>query len=300
MSNAPSEIRYRDRQTGELRTERVFGERELRWFYGNGRVGRWLAERVFARPAFNHLYGLFQRSRFSRRAIPAFVERLGVDVAEAERPVAEYSSLDAFFARRLRPGVRPLDPDPDALLSPADGRALAFEAVGDEGLRVKRSRVGLEELLGDAELARRYWGGGALVVRLAPVDYHRFHFPADGVASPSRRLGKVLHSVHPLALAGGAPSFRNKREVALLESERFGALALVEVGAMIVGSIEQTYRPGPVRRGEEKGCFHLGGSTVVVLTEPGRVHFDEDLLAASREELESYVRMGSRVGVGGG
>ncbi|HBP19747.1 MAG TPA: phosphatidylserine decarboxylase, partial [Planctomycetes bacterium] len=120
-------------------------------------------------------------------------------------------------------------------------------------------------------------------------------FPAAGRAGPSRPLEGPLHSVHPIALGGGAPSFVNKRSVCVLESEAFGPLALVEVGAMVVGTIEQTYRPGPVSRGEEKGTFHFGGSTVVLLAERGRLRLDEDLVRNSAEGIETYVRMGTRI-----
>src|SRR5690606_10594103 len=119
------------------------------------------------------------------------------------------------------------------------------------------------DLLADAALARRYRGGAALVVRLAPADYHRFHFPESGLAGPARPIPGPLHSVHPIALAGGAPSFRNRRHVTLIETERAGLVAMVEVGALLVGTIEQTYEPGPVTRGDEKGTFRMGGSTVV-------------------------------------
>lgn len=290
-----SEIRYKDRESGAWLTEQVFGERELRLFYESP-LGGLLTRGLFARAPFSHLYGRLKRSRRSKAQIPGFVARLGIDASEAERPLSDYDSLDAFFARRLRAGARPLDPDPLALLSPADGRTLVFPSVAaDERLRVKRSEVTPIELLGNAALANRFHRGAVVIVRLAPADYHRFHFPAAGRAGPSRPVDGPLHSVHPIALGGGAPSFKNKRAVCVLESESFGPLALIEVGAMVVGTIEQTYRPGPVARGEEKGTFHFGGSTVVLLAERGRLRLDEDLVQNSAEGVETYVRMGTRI-----
>ena len=290
-----SEICYKDRESGAWLTEQVFGEQELRLFY-ESRLGGLLERGLFSRAPFSHLYGRLKRSRRSKAQIPAFVQRLGIDASEAELPLSDYESLDAFFARRLHPGARPLDPDPTALLSPADGRALVFPSVAADGrLRVKRSEVSPLELLGSAALANRFHQGAVVIVRLAPADYHRFDFPAAGRAGPSRPLEGPLHSVHPIALGGGAPSFVNKRSVCVLESEAFGPLALVEVGAMVVGTIEQTYRPGPVSRGEEKGTFHFGGSTVVLLAERGRLRLDEDLVRNSAEGIETYVRMGTRI-----
>lgn len=290
-------VRYRDRESGALLTERVFSERELRFFYG-GRVGRFLTRFVFSRGPFNTLYGRRQRSRRSKGKIKAFVDRLGIDASEAARHLSDYESLDDFFCRTLRGGARPLDPDPDALLSPTDGRILVFpDLPAGALLTVKSSTVALSQLLVDPDLAARYAGGSAVILRLAPADYHRFHFPADGIASASQTHGSRLHSVHPIALAAGAPSFRNKRAISTLATERFGQLCIVEVGAMVVGTIVQTYVPGPVTRGQEKGTFRFGGSTVVLLAEPGRLRFDPDLIEASAKGLETYVKVGTRLGV---
>lgn len=286
----------RDRVTGALVPERVFGEAGLRAIYGQGLRARVL-RRVATSDAFNLAYGLVQRLPGRRAKVAEFVERLGIDASEAERPLADYPTLDAFFTRRLRPGARPIDPAPAHLVSPADGRALAWAEVGD--LPVKGARVSVAALLGDPALAARYRGGGALVVRLAPADYHRTHWPADGVAGPPTRLGGPLHSVHPIALGAGAPSFLNRRAVTALDAPGFGRLAIVDVGALLVGRLVESYAPGPVRRGEEKGHFRMGGSTTVVLSEPGAVAWDDDLLAATRDGVESRVVLGTRVGRGG-
>src|SRR5262249_54674511 len=135
---------------------------------------------------------------------------------------------------------------------------------------------------------------------LAAADYHRFHFPDDGDADSARSTGRALHSVHPIALDAGAPSFLNRRMVTLLRSRGFGTLAMVEVGALLVGTIVQTYRPGRVARGAEKGLFRFGGSTVVLLCEPGRVEVDPDLVEWSTldrpSSIETLVRMGTTIG----
>ncbi len=288
----------RDRITGALVPERVFGEAGLRTIYGQGLRAR-LLRRVATSGAFNLAYGLIQRLPGRRAKVVEFVERLGIDASEAERPLVDYPTLDAFFVRRLRPGARPVDPDPAHLVSPADGRALAWQELGGLELPVKGARVSVTALLGDPALAARYEGGGALVVRLAPADYHRTHWPADGVAGPPALLGGPLHSVHPIALGAGAPSFLNRRAVTTLDAPGFGRLAIVDVGALLVGRLVESYAPGPVRRGEEKGHFRMGGSTTVVLSEPGAVAWDDDLLAATRDGVESRVVLGTRVALRG-
>jgi phosphatidylserine decarboxylase len=294
-----TELCIRDRQSGRTDVERVYDEARMRWLYGRP-LGRALLQAIVTRPWFSKLYALGRRSGRSRAAIAAFAAEAGIDAAEAERPLADYGSIDDFFSRRLRPGARPVDPDPRHLVCPADGRLLVVPRLASGPLPVKRTQVDVGVLLGDRALARRYVGGCGFVVRLAVADYHRFHFPDGGAASPSRTIAGRLHSVHPIALDAAAPAFANQRAVSLLDSDGFGRIALVEVGALTVGTIVQTYRPGRVERGAEKGTFRMGGSTLVMLLEPGAVVVDEDLVAASalgaEGAIESRVRMGTRIG----
>jgi len=291
---AVREIRYRIRATGELATERVFGREALEFFYSS-RGGRLLGRLLASNRVASRWYGWLQRRPSSRRKIPRFVRSLGVDAEEAERPPDEYDSLDAFFTRKLRPGSRPIDPDPDRLITPADGRIRVVPRLREPWLSVKGSTVRLEDLLADGTLARRYAEGAVLLIRLAAADYHRFHFPDAGVASAPWAAGRRLHSVHPIALDAGAPSFENKRMLTRLETRAFGDLLQIEIGALTVGTIQQTFRPGPVERGQEKGFFRFGGSAIVLLIEPGRIELDEDLLRDSADGIETRVRMGESI-----
>jgi phosphatidylserine decarboxylase len=291
------ETLYFDRVAGVTRREPVFGGRTLAFLYER-HIGRFLVDSILSRRIPNHLYGWLQRRLSTRARIQTFVDSLGIDVDEAEQPPGGYRSLDHFFTRRLKPEARPIDLRPEHLISPADGRALAFAVLRGRTLPVKGADLSLTDLLGDASMADKYADGAALVIRLAPADYHRFHFPDSGIAGPVREIEGALHSVHPIALGAGAPSFRNKRQVALLETRSFGQLVLVEVGALCVGTIVQTYRPGPVERGTEKGLFRFGGSTIVVLAEAGRIAIDADLIENTKQGLETLVRMGTRIAHG--
>jgi phosphatidylserine decarboxylase len=293
---AVSAVRYRDRVSGELVTETIFSERELRWFYEDP-VGSRVFATLLNRRAFCWLYGKLQDLPSSRRKIPAFVATHGIDVAEAEQP--EYPSFNAFFSRRLRPGARPFCPDPDDFPSPGEGKVLVFPRLhnGDR-LPVKGARLTLEALLGSADEAAPFIGGTALVLRLAPYDYHRFHFPDDGIPVATREIPGRYHSVSPIALTRVPDLYaRNKRQVTVFESRHFGRIGYVEVGAICVGTIIQTFSPGQaVSRGDEKGHFRFGGSTLVLLFQPGVIEFDDDLVRDSAEGLEVQVRAGSRIG----
>lgn len=291
-------LHYRDRATGEIRREVVPAEAWVRWLYGT-RPGRLCGRALFGLSLVSRMTGWWQSSRWSRRHIHRFAACYGIDLGELADPVDELRSFNAFFTRRLKPGLRPFAASPDALCSPADGRALVFPALKDGvNFPLKGTRVSPADLLADAPLADRYRNGAALVVRLAPADYHRFHFFDDAQAQRARLIPGRRDSVNPIALATRPELFAtNKRAVTLLETERFGSVAQVEIGAFGVASIVQTYTAGPVRRGQEKGFFQFGGSTVVLLLEPGIVVFDSDLVRDSATGLEVWVRTGEKLGV---
>jgi phosphatidylserine decarboxylase len=291
MATSWTETRFVHRETGELRTERVYGERELRILYGTW-WGAALLHAVAKRSWLSRFAAVMNRSSMSRHKIPSFIARYGIDATEAELPAAAYPSLDAFFARKLKPETRPIDANPLHLAAPAEGRALAFAALPQGRLNVKGSTVDIADL---ADVPIGFEPGACFVIRLAPCDYHRFHFPVDGEASAAQHRGRNLHSVHPIALTAGAASFRNKRNVSIIENTSCGPLLQIEVGALSIGSIVQTYAPGPVKKGQEKGYFHFGGSTVVLLCERGRVAPDQDLLDTTAAGLETLIKVGTRI-----
>lgn len=289
-------VEYRDRMTGARLHERVYAAEQLEYLYGTP-TGKLLLQVFLSRRTFSWLYGFTKRTRRSREQIRRFIETLEVDTSEVEKSIGAYESLDEFFSRRLVPGARPVDPNPDHLLSPCDGRALAWQSLGGRELVVKNTRTTMAALLADPALAREFADPAVLLVRLAAADYHRCHFPADGAASSPRVAGNRLHSVHPIALEAGAPSFANYRMVTRIDSDGFGPLLIVEVGALTVGSIVQTFTPSRVTRGQEKSYFRFGGSALLMFAQAQRVQFDDDLIGATSEGLESRVRVGTRVGV---
>ena len=289
-------VNYRDRATGAILRERVYAAEQLEFLYGHP-IGKQLLNHVLTRRTFSWLYGFLKRSRWSRNQIPEFIETLGVDTTELEKPIGDYRSIDEFFSRKLRPGARPVDPNPDHLLSPCDGRALAWQRLGGSELVVKNTRTTIAELIAGTADPKEFADAAVLLVRLAAADYHRCHFPADGTAFEPRAVGKRLHSVHPIALEKGAPSFANYRVVTRMENDDFGPLLIVEVGALTVGSIVQTFTPSRVKRGQEKSYFRFGGSALLLLAQENRIAFDDDLVRSTIEGVESRVRMGTRVAV---
>lgn len=291
-------IRFRNRATGRIETESIYGEAWLRWAYETP-VGRAALRLVGARPFFSRWYGWRMDRPASRSRVLPFIRQFQLDPAEfADRPET-FRTFNEFFFRRLAPGTRPIDPEPLAAVFPADGRHLGFaDLSAADRFYVKGQRFDLGAFVRDEALARRFAGGTAVFSRLCPVDYHRFHFPVAGVPGAPRLVDGPLWSVNPVALGRRlAYLWENRRWQCRFETAGFGEVLMTEIGATNVGSAEHTYTPHrPVAKGDEKGFFRFGGSAVLTLFEPGRIQLAPDLLAATREGLELYARVGERLG----
>ncbi len=286
-------VGVRDRARDTVTEERQFGSAALRLLYDSRWGGPLRALAV--RPLVSELAALPRRGSRSARDIAPFCADYGVAVDDFVRPPGGWASFADFFVRDWVAGARPLPDDPDVLLSPADAKLLVVPLGADPGLVVKEVAYRLEDLLGDAALAARFAGGWAFVLRLTVDDAHRYVHAASGTCRGHRRLGGVLHTVGPRA--GRRPVLaQNRREYAVVDTDRFGTLVQAEIGAILVGRIRNHACRGDVRRGSEKGRFELGGSTVVLLCEAGRVIPDADLVAWSSRGVETRVRAREPIG----
>jgi phosphatidylserine decarboxylase len=299
MSAEP--IRYFHRTKKTVETEQVYGEAWLRWTYGNP-LGRFGLELVIKRALLSRIYGWRMNRRYSSQKILPFIDKYDLDVDEFAKSAFSFKTFNDFFFRALKPGVRPIVAGERIAVLPADGRHLAIPLIdAGAGFYAKGQRFNLKAFLRDDALASEFNGGAMLISRLCPVDYHRFHFPVAGTPGEPRLINGWLYSVSPIALRKNlAYLWENKRVVTLIESPGFGRVAMVEIGATMVGSILQTYVPGrAVAKGEEKGLFKFGGSCVVTLFRSGRIRFDADLVEHSANQLEVYAKMGDRLGEAG-
>ncbi len=234
-------------------------------------------------------------------AIPIikFIADYEINAFEFAKSPFDFKTFNEFFHRALKPETRPISPGANIAVFPADGRHLAFLDIDRaDGFYVKGAKFSLEELLGDAELSSRLAGGSMLISRLCPSDYHRFHFPVAGIPAEAQLAGGSLYSVNPIALRRNIQYLvRNKRYVTKVDSSLFGTVAMVEVGATNVGSIVEGFVPGrPVLKGEEKGFFAFGGSCVITIFGRSRIVFDADIVNQSAAHIETYARMGDRLG----
>lgn len=290
-------VRYFNRQTGSLETEQIYGERWLRLAYEY--PGSSILQQFVKRAFFSRWYGRRMAKPKTRRLVSPFIEQFGLDPEEFADPPDSFASFNDFFVRKLKEVARPIDADPNNIVFPCDGRHLGFQNVSTvEAVFVKGQRFDLAALLGSRELAEGYAGGSLVLSRLCPIDYHRFHFPEGGTPSSPELRNGFLFSVSPLALRRNlAYLWENKRVLTKLETQAFGTILILEIGATNVGSITQTFTPGePVERGQEKGYFAFGGSSIITLLEPGRITLAEDLVHYSARQTELYAPMGTVLG----
>ncbi|MFV0590515.1 MAG: phosphatidylserine decarboxylase [Draconibacterium sp.] len=287
-------IKYIERASGETKTENVPGEGMLKWLYASA-TGKAALHLLVKRKIVSALGGWYMNTGRSAKRIPDFVKEHNIDLNEYEISTVEgYKTFNQFFYRKLKPGARPIGED---IVSPADGKILVFPALNDvSSFFVKGSEFTLSSFLHNEELAKKYANGSMCIVRLAPPDYHRYHFPAPGVASESVKIKGHYFSVSPLALRGSLEIFcQNKREYSILATEGYGDILIMDVGATMVGSIIQTYQSGKVDKGDEKGYFAFGGSTLVLLFEKGKIRFSPDLIENTDQKLETSIKMGETI-----
>jgi len=296
--NNPFGLTYYDRPSGEQKTERVFAAGFLYWSY-NSRLGRTLTRWVFAQPVVSRVVGWLARRRWTRRWIKPFARHMGIAGREARCLAHDYYCFNDFFVREYaRPAIKTLTAT-TACVSPSDGKLLILRNLNPcDSFRVKRSLLNLGELLGSKQLGRPFAGGTAVICRLGLADYHHFHFPIAGVPQPARAIKGKLYAGGPYGLRWPTSFYaENYRMVTLIDSDLFGTVAQVEIGAFTVGSIQQHFTPGQhVNTGDRKGHFELGGSTVVVVFAAGTIELDSDLCAHSMAGIETRVRMGESIG----
>lgn len=232
----------------------------------------------------------------SAREIQSFINFHQLDMSEVRKPVEEFKSFNEFFYRELKQDARPCSApnNPKIIVSPADCRSVVFNNLdAATKIWVKGREFSVQRLLGNAypQDAKRYTNGALGIFRLAPQDYHRFHIPVDGTLDKPKLIDGEYYTVNPMAIRSALDVYsENIRVVVPIDSVCHGRVMVICVGAMMVGSTVITRKPGEeVHRAEELGYFKFGGSTILVLFEPGAMKFDDDLIDNSNAALETLV-----------
>ncbi|MBD5131030.1 MAG: phosphatidylserine decarboxylase [Clostridiales bacterium] len=253
--------------------------------------------RIMNRRWISKLAGRYLDGRLSRRKIKKYIEKNGIDMSQYLDE--DYKSFNAFFTRRIKPELRPFDREPSSLISPCDGKLSAYKITDGLTFNVKGFDYTVESLLKNAELAQEFAGGTALVFRLCVTDYHRYFFFDGGNAHSNTFIKGRLHTVQPIALENRRVFTENCREYTVLDTDNFGKAVMVEVGAMMVGRIVNKVKSGRFERGDEKGMFEFGGSTVIVLLKKDAAIVDDEFFVNTQNDCETVVKCGEKIGESG-
>lgn len=313
-SKAVVSMRVQERHSGRMIDETIpsYLRSVYRVMYQNP-VGRKLIKfpvttAILRRATAQH--GLKMDHPDSANQIAKFIETYGVIVEEVELPLSSYTTFNDFFARRLKPGARPIacPDDPSVIVSPADCRLLVFPSVEDTTrLWLKGQNFTVASLLGPQfqHMLKHFHAPALAIARLAPQDYHRWHMPVDSVVGPRGSVDGTYFSVSPRAVREVNILCTNKREVCFFDSGRpgtgpgaIGKWCMIAVGAAMVSSIhvnEEMQEGVEVEKGAEHGAFRFGGSTLILLFDAKNIAWDDDLVEASRKPIETYVRMGTQI-----
>lgn len=291
-----SAVEYIERKTGLIRQEQIPGEAWIKWLY-NYPLGNLTLETIVKRRFFSSLYGKLMDKKKSAGKIDSFIDMFNIDLSEYQRNKDDYQTFNDFFIRKLKPGTRLINQNRSSVVSPADGKIFIYYRMkGDDVFYVKGYQFSLYNLIKNKKIAKRFENSTIMIIRLGPADYHRFHFPADGVPEKVKSIRGSYYSVSPISLRRKRALCKNKRVYTVYHNTVFGEMIIVEVGATLVGSIKQTYTPfREYKKGEEKGYFSFGASTIVLVFKDKTVSIDNDLMLNSQLGYETSIKMGEQI-----
>lgn len=252
--------------------------------------------KALVQPKVSKAAGHFLSSGASKWIVPYYIRKHKIDMDDIVIPSEGFSSFNDFFTRKKR--TESFDMTCEHLISPCDGFLSVVRITEDTVLDIKNTRFTLDDLLKDHELAGQFRGGTALVFRLTPANYHRYCYVASGKIVFHRKIRGILHCVRPIALRTVPVFAQNSREYQVLETDCFGKVIQMEVGALLVGKIRNgkaVLKSGYAQRGKEKGYFEFGGSTIIILLQKNRICLNENLYKKRSGGGEIPIRMGEYV-----
>ncbi len=279
----------RDREGNEYIEHESFA---VNAFYGNP-VGRSVVK-VFSMPVFSKVAGKFLDGKTSRVMIKKFVKKNDIDVNEFEDK--KYKSFNDFFTRK-RKDLK-IKNEKNILVSPSDARLMVLKIDENGIFNIKGANYNISDLLDEDAIYNNFIGGDLLIFRLCKDDYHRYHYIDNGVQGKSVFIPGTLNTVRPIALRKVKVFKRNAREYTVLHTNNFDDVVQVEVGAILVGRIVNIHHGEyAFKKGEEKGYFEFGGSTIVLMFKKDIIELDEDIVNNSSEDVETLVKVGTKIGI---
>lgn len=291
-------IKFYNRKTKKYEIEKVAGSTYVKWTYTSS-VGMRLLELIVKKKLFSKLYGFFCDTKMSKKKISSFITDFGIDISICEKKLDEFESFNDFFTRKFTSEARYIDGSSSSLTSFGDGKLVAYDSIDlNKLVQIKGYTYSFNKIIDQPSIVSKFSEGTCLILRLAPTDYHRFHFIDNGICEESKKIKGDYYSVNPIALKAVPELFcKNRREWSIFHSDNFGDVLCIEVGATFVGSIIQTYAPEKrVKKGDEKGYFKFGGSTTILFFEKDKVKIDEDIIDQTNKGYETSVVLGEKIG----
>ena len=249
---------------------------------------------LLVKPIISKLFGFVMDSGVSRFLIPSYVKNNNICLDDYKD--IKYKSFNDFFIREVKEGGRPISANTSEVIAPCDGKLTAYPITADSVFRIKNSVYSISSLLQDEQLAADFIDGICLIFRLMPDDYHRFCYIDDGEVISQKTIKGVLHTVRPIALQRYSIYTQNSREFVVLQTKNFGKVVQMEIGALFVGRIVNRRATGSFVRGEEKGLFEVGGSTIVMLYQKNMVTIEKIIYENTQQNKETIVKMGNKIG----
>ncbi len=273
-------------------------KKEQEMIYSNG--VKFLYHNFFGRIVLkllnNHLVskivGSYMNSSLSKKRISKTIKQNNINMDKFEN--RDFTSYNDFFTRHKKNFS--FDHDKNHFIAPADSKLLAIKLNNNSEFDIKNSIYTLKDIIKE-DLSKEYQNGYALIFRLEVSDYHRFHYIDDGIRDEYKYIKGCLHTVQPIAYYKYKVFHRNSREYTILHTKNFGDIVEVEVGAMMVGKIVNNKNIKEFKKGDEKGYFEFGGSTIILFVKDNKIIIDNDILLNSTLGKETIVSCGERIGV---
>lgn len=271
--------------------------------FSQDKILKFLYDTVFGRcilkaltmPFLSEIVGKFMDSELSKPLIKPFIRKNNINLSEYYTD--NIKSYNDFFTRKIRPEMRKIDRNPESLISPCDSKLSVYNINHDSVFEIKGSQYSIYDMIKNPELARRFEGGICLIFRLEVTDYHRYCYFDSGRKSNNVHIKGILHTVNPIAFRRYNVYKQNSREYTLLHTKNFGDAVQIEVGAMMVGKIQNHHGKCHFVRGQEKGMFLFGGSTIVLLLQKDKALIDDDIVRNTKNGFETIVKYGEKIGL---
>lgn len=263
-------------------------------FLYNTKIGRVILKPLVSSKTVSNISFFVLNSKISCLLIKPFIKKHDINMSDYE--LKKYKNFNDFFIRKIKPGKRKIIKNKDVFIAPCDSKLTVYEIDSKLTFKVKNSLYDVSSLIKNDELSKKFKDGYALVYRLSPEDYHRYYFIDDGIVLKNYKINGFFHTVNPVVYDKFMVFKENTRECTHIKTKNFGDVLYVEVGALLVGKINN-HKLLKFKKGEEKGYFMYGGSTVIILVKKDVVKIDEEIINNSKNGYETYVKLGEKIGI---